>query len=689
MNRALPSIRRLLLTLALACVVPVALLSFGLITYHYQRERAQIEAGTVATARALMANVDERLLGVQLALMGLAKSPQLAAGDLRQFREEALALTRAGQVRNIVLLDAGGHQVMNTRVDFGSPLPAEVHPQMFEPVRTGKPMAMNLFRTPIGNQLMVGLGIPVQAGGAGVYGINANIEPIVLEAALRRQKLPPGWIAAVLDGNGVIVARTHDHDRYLGTPARPALVQRIREVPEDAVESVTVDGVPVVTAFSRSPQSGWSIAIGIPRAELAQPMRESMWLWLAGTAAVLLLTAWLARRLARRVAGSIEALGAAVRGIGHGTHLSLPAPAFLEAEQLGQTFLHATAALHDADMSLQRSEERLSAILDTATDAIVTANEHGHIVLVNKAALNMFGLETDEALARPLDLLIPGVSRQAPQAGPQVLQLRRADGSSFPAEASISVTHQEEGRLFTVILRDITERERQKAALVHSNLELQQFAFVASHDLRAPLKSIVGFMNMLASRHANGLGPAGLALIARAQRAAVRMDLLTHDLLAYARLDGQSRSPEPVDCGAAAADALALLKDEVRACGARVHIGPLPTVTGYRTQLVRLFQNLLDNALKYNAGAPEIAVAAQRQGDEWVFSVRDNGIGIEEKYLGQIFDVFKRLHTEREYPGTGMGLAVCRRVVERHGGRIWVTSQPGQGSTFFFSLPAT
>jgi len=234
-----------------------------------------------------------------------------------------------------------------------------------------------------------------------------------------------------------------------------------------------------------------------------------------------------------------------------------------------------------------------------------------------------------------------------------------------------------------------TEQLRQtNAALVQRNLDLQQFAFVASHDLRTPLRSVKGFLTLFQARHASGLNAKGLDLIARATAALGQMDGLTEDLLTYARLDSPAQALKLVDCNEVLAHTLNFLDASITETGAQVTLEALPPVTGERGQLVQLFQNLLGNALKYCQGrAPILHVSARRGVDEWIFEVADNGIGIAPQHLVRIFEVFKRLHTAQEYPGNGIGLAICERIVLRHGGRLWAHSEPGQGSTFFFSIP--
>ncbi|HJW24316.1 MAG TPA: PAS domain S-box protein [Rhodocyclaceae bacterium] len=243
-------------------------------------------------------------------------------------------------------------------------------------------------------------------------------------------------------------------------------------------------------------------------------------------------------------------------------------------------------------------------------------------------------------------------------------------------------------QLETRIQERTAELVRANEALERSNLELQQFAFVAAHDLQTPLRSISGFAQLLQKDYEGRLDPRAEAWLEQLVRSAHRMRDIIHDILAYSRVESRGNVFRPTDFNELVDDVLATLDAPIRETGARVSRGDLPTLLGDRTQLAQVLQNLIDNALKYHGEeAPRVHVSARRDGGEWVFAVRDNGIGIAEKHRENIFDIFRRLHTQQEYPGTGIGLAICRRVIHRHGGRIWVESQPGRGSTFLFTLP--
>jgi signal transduction histidine kinase len=224
--------------------------------------------------------------------------------------------------------------------------------------------------------------------------------------------------------------------------------------------------------------------------------------------------------------------------------------------------------------------------------------------------------------------------------------------------------------------------------LARSNAELQQFAYVASHDLQEPLRAVAGCVQLLEQRMQDRLEPRDAELIRHAVEGCIRMQTLIEDLLTLSRVNSKARPP----VGTSFEDVLRVATDNlavpIQESGAVITHDPLPTVAVDPTQMVQVFQNLLGNAIKFRSQKPPaIHVGAQRHPDGWRFSVRDNGIGIERQYFDRIFRVFQRLHTREEYPGSGIGLAVCEKIVLRHGGRIWLESEENRGTTFFFSLP--
>jgi signal transduction histidine kinase len=236
--------------------------------------------------------------------------------------------------------------------------------------------------------------------------------------------------------------------------------------------------------------------------------------------------------------------------------------------------------------------------------------------------------------------------------------------------------------------QEIAAREEVQAALQRSNAELEQLAYVASHDMQEPLRMVASYLQLVAQRYGDLLDADGHEFIGYAVDGAKRMQALISDMLAFSRVNTRARPLAPTDCAKIVATARLNLQIAIEEAGATITEGELPAVLGDATQLLQLFQNLIANAIKFRGdAAPRVHVVAQPAEDGWCFSISDNGIGIAPEYFERIFVLFQRLHGRKEYSGTGIGLALCKRIVERHGGRIWVESTPGQGSVFSFTLP--
>jgi len=363
------------------------------------------------------------------------------------------------------------------------------------------------------------------------------------------------------------------------------------------------------------------------------------------------------------------------------------------------------------DLSIRKQAEEaatlLASIVQSSEDAIYSKSLDNTILSWNPGAESMFGYAAGEVIGQSISrLLAEGVVDEWPVMVEKIKRgeriehhetvIRRKDGRLLNVSVSISPLVDSAGKVMGAagIARDITERKRAAALLkrhaeelARSNAELEQFAYVASHDLQEPLRMVASFLELLAERYKGRLDERADKYINYAVDGAARMKTLIDGLLRYSRVTTQARRLEEMGARAALDEATANLGRAIEENGAVVTHDDLPTVLADPTQFVQLFQNLIGNALKFCDGTPRVHVAAERTGDEWVFSVRDNGIGIAPEYRERIFQIFQRLHGRDKYPGTGMGLAICKRVVERHGGRIWVESRPGQGSTFLFTLP--
>jgi PAS domain S-box-containing protein len=363
------------------------------------------------------------------------------------------------------------------------------------------------------------------------------------------------------------------------------------------------------------------------------------------------------------------------------------------------------------DESAAEIEIPFRQLLDAAPDAMVISDQAGHIILVNAMTEQMLGYSRRELIGQSIEILVPGQHRQHhtqyrreyyahPQTRPmgegRELYAVRKDGSMFPAEISLSPMEAADRLLVTSAIRDITERkrvqqalEKQAQELARSNAELEQFAYVASHDLQEPLRMVSSYAQLLLRRYQGQLDSEADEFIEFMVGGATRMQELINDLLAYSRVGTQGKIFKTIDCNQVLKQVLDSLRATIEATQARIIIDPLPVLTADPAQLVQLFQNLLSNALKFHGQAPpDIRISATEEAGKTLFLVADNGIGIDPQYAERIFLLFQRLHTTREYPGTGIGLAICKKIVELHGGRIWIESKPGEGTIFYFTIPS-
>jgi len=349
-----------------------------------------------------------------------------------------------------------------------------------------------------------------------------------------------------------------------------------------------------------------------------------------------------------------------------------------------------------------RAEEKLQKFkdaLENSTDAIGISTPAGVHYYQNETFTRMFGdigndppttIYVDHKVGREVFDTITGGEKWSGE-----VEMYGKDGNvlsillrAYPVK--------KEGRMIAVVgvHTDITARKRAEEALAEkadqlarSNAELQEFAYVASHDLQEPLRMVSSYVQLLEQRYAEALDEDAREFIGYAVDGAKRMQALINDLLAYSRVGTRGKPFAPTDCEAVLEAVLSNLEIAITESGAHVSHDPLPRVVADEGQLARVFQNLVGNALKFCDGAPEIHVSADRRDGEWRLAVRDNGIGIEPEQQERVFVVFQRLHGRGEYPGTGMGLAITKKIVERHGGRIRVESEPGKGSTFYFTIP--
>ena len=418
---------------------------------------------------------------------------------------------------------------------------------------------------------------------------------------------------------------------------------------------------------------------------------------------------WISWRISRELRSSILGLRLGAQQVRYGDlNVEIPARSNDELGKLTREFNAMIAARRKAEHSLTTAQEFSDKVMENATNAIYALDRLGRFTLVNRRTCEISGYSREELQGQHYSLLIPeayhaelaerfeAMIRGEGAIPHYEVPLARRDGASVIVMFSTAAMERD-GQIFGAVgaAEDITERKRAESELrnraeelARSNRELEQFAYVASHDLQEPLRTVSGFAELLAKRYQQQLGEEADEYIGFITAGTRRMKSLIEDLLRYSRVSRERTELSLVDLNLALETALANLQAAIRSSGAQIDAGLLPSLRADRQQLVQLFQNLVGNALKFrSATRPQVHIRAEQRGREWWFSVQDNGIGIDPTSAERVFQLFQRLHTRDVYEGNGIGLTICKKIIDLHGGRIWV--EPGKpGSVFHFTLPA-
>jgi PAS domain S-box-containing protein len=565
-------------------------------------------------------------------------------------------------------------------------------------------------------------------------------------------RLLPGQAIVLADRNAHLAFHSLRRDLSYEASAAfkdlPALRAALAGVPTTISQfSDPVAGDVRLGAFVPAPRYGWAVGVTMPPSVALAPVYAQLQEQLWGFAGMLLLSAILASALARYLVGPFQRLDAAVRALGRGDLARrVEIRTGDEIERLGASFNEMAAQLQERDTALREREARIRRLVESNIIGIFFWDLSGGISEANDALLQITGYSRQDVLAgnvqwssmtppehRDADTLAMEEIKRAGKVTPYEKEFIRKDGSRVPVliGATLFEASQATGVAFVL---DLTERKRAEEALrnahdalemrvlertaelkksnerlelevlerqraeavlkqrsqelARSNAELEQFAYVASHDLQEPLRMVTSYMHLLEKKYKDRLDPDANEFIGFAVDGAKRMQTLIEDLLTYSRLGTAAKPLQPIDSAAVVKAALGSVRVALDDSDAHLTCDALPTVMGDATQLTQLFQNLIANAIKFRRDQPpEIHICAEPGNEFWCFSVQDNGIGIAPEYFDRIFVMFQRLHGRRAYPGTGIGLAICKKIVERHGGRIWVESSCERGSIFKFTLP--
>lgn len=586
------SIRSSLALLALACILPGAMMSTYFIVSDYRQQKARAIQDAIATTRAISANLDRDIASIESGLHVLATSASLDTHDLSAFYQQAKQALPFQNITNYVLIDADGRQQLNTILPPDAPLPSRGGPAQLQAVfTTGSTVLTDLFIGPATGKPILAIGVPVKRRGHIIYSLNAGIFPDRVAKVLLAQRLPSNWIGAVLDGQGKVITRTHELTRFQGKSAVPDLVRMVHEQREGVLETITLDGIPVITAFSRSSVSNWSVAVGVPKAGLAAGLKESLIMLLVVNTLLSLAAMWLAWRLAL------------------------------------------AKVVHPAHRLLARMG----------------------------------------SLSRGVD---PGPPSNA-MASREFVALEQ--GFSEMGER----------------LRQHEQERRAKAAAEAANQAKTDFLSRMSHELRTPLNAVLGFAQVLKMNTADPLSARQLGMVSQIESSGLHLLEMISDVLDVSKIESDSVDVfiEDVDVRALTRDCQQMLTSQAREAGVHLDVitqDGVAQVRADRTRLKQVLLNLLGNAVKYNRRDGQVSLIIQAHEGQLTFRVRDTGLGMTREQVEHLFEPFNRLGRENtSTPGTGIGLVICKRLLELMGSSLSVRTIEKEGSEFQFTLPAT
>lgn len=744
----LGAFERRLLLVVLVALAPIVTLSCVNLVLTARQQRADRLRATIETVRAMVGSVDTELSRLTAVLQTLAASGSLERGDLKDFYDTARrAKERDASWMNIVLANPEGKQFVNLRRPYGASLPDKpAWPDTLLPVLQERrpsigPLVPNgpIVPTPIFT-----IDVPVMRENELRYVLTGIVKPDAIRSVIEQQRVPPDWAVSIFDARGNHVARSEGHEQWLGKPASETLQALMARDAEGSGPSLTLDGQRIYAAFSRSPATGWSVAVGVPRASIDGPLRRSYLILGSGIALSLLLGLGAAATAGRSVSRPVEALRVAAQAVGRGErppeqHTALPeirevADALLaaysargkqlETEHAARAEAEAATQIKGKLLEAQEREEagarRLVAIVDSSDDAIVSKTVEGVITSWNRGAERMFGWTPAEAIGHHINLIIPEDRRG--EEDDVLARIRRGetidhyetvrvakDRRLLNISLTVSPLKDSTGRIVgaSKIARDITERRRlederdrllvreQQARLEaeSSNRAKDQLLATVSHELRTPLNAILGWARLLQS------GALDEAARARAVEIIVRsastQTQLVEDLLdlshfasgrmrlAWEKCDMATLVDEALDAVRPAADA----KDITLVTELAADVGQ---IFGAPDRLRQMVWNLAMNAIKFTPAGGHVKVAVMSSGQHVTLVVADDGVGISPTVLSHVFEEFKQEDSSstRAHGGLGIGLALVKQIVELHGGEVKAQSPgKGKGATFTVTIP--
>lgn len=716
-RRRAPGVRTSLVVLVLACVLPMASVAAFIIVGFYHQERAQLISNTVARAHTMITAVEHDFSNTKVALSALGTSRMLSSGDLAGFHTRATEALTNLHADSILVLDSDGKMLMSTRRPYGAPLPTLAStPLLRRILADGKPGVSDLFTGPLNNNLIYTVGVPIRQHGRIVMTLNATATTTQLAHVIAEQRLPPSWRASVVDTGGRVVARSHDIDKYAGQRLSDEQLRHAAATVEGGFETRTLDGIDVFVVFSRSPQSGWTVYLGIPLRELNAGLHTTMAWWIGASLTALALGLALARWLGGRITRSVQALIPPALAIGEGGMAVIPSLHFREANELGQALRNASASVREARAASLESAQRLALAADAAHLGIWIRDLRQQTIWVSAQWRALFGFTPDQQVAlqdlldrihaddrsmvqRTLDSVRTGVPRYDIE-----YRIGRPDGTLrwIGSQGSMETDAAGQPALVRGVSLDITARklaeldvqQKQKEVTHLSRLAvLGELSGALAHELNQPLTAILS--NAQAARRFIRQQPPDLAEVTEILDDIIAEDQRAGDVIQRLRrlFDNSDTPRAPVDLNRLAHEVLRLLRNDLINHGmvVRTDLAAVDATANVdAVQLQQVLINLIINACDAMADVAAagndavIVVRSMADGADAVrLSVIDSGNGIATANLARIFEPF---YTTKAH-GMGLGLSICRNIVAAHQGRLWAENNPVGGASVHLRLP--
>lgn len=693
------SIGQRLTLIVLVVAVPMLLLAAGIVWRLGERERDTHRNAIMYAARSLLGAVDAQLGKYIAVAQLLAVSPALQAQDLAAFRADAVRAMPGLPGAWVALADLDGRQLVNTFASADEPLPS-IPPSALAPQRrafaTGQAQVVDVSLGPVAKIPVVAVVVPVFRNGRPAYSVFVAVDVVIFRDLIDRQRVPPGWLVGIMDQSGNLVARSIDHDRWVGKPAAAAWRPTLKQ--EGWFDTLSLEGDRYITANAVSPLSGWTLGVAAKKEVFEAPVRQTLALTGVIGLLVTLVSVALAVQVARRITGPIAAMERGARALRRRRQPEQVPTGVREVD-------HALEAFDVAARELQASEERYERLANATKEGVLIC-DGDRIVEANAGFLRMTGCAPDAVLERPLgEFLAPdarddALVRLARSEGDAFEAVaRRCDGSTFPVELSGSAVTFNGRDMRVALVRDLTAEKRaeedrralQNELMRASRLsEIGRMAAALAHELNQPLTAVASYIGgcrrLLRS---NPLDAETIRKLGEVMDLANAQALRAGEVIRRTReFFGTGQTRRTVEDAATVmreASTLAIAAAKHNGIAIRADIGPAGHILVDKVQIQQVIVNLVRNGIEAMEDSPtkELAIALAARPDSIVLSVSDTGPGVSADMADRLFKPFSSTKSH----GMGIGLSVCREIVEAHDGRIWAEPREGGGAVFRFSLP--